>query len=118
MEASSVIVTTPEQLQSMICNAVESILPKLAEYRPKEPVKSDALTLEEAAAYLKEQGLPITKSTLYNLSFKDDIPYRKVGRRLVFSRRELAEWIDSITVRPEDSRSRAALRLAASVNRK
>lgn len=119
MENSPVIVTTPAQLQTIIADAVSAILPKLADFRRKnEPAETDGMTVEDAALFLTEQGIPTTRATLYNLIYKKTIPYRKFGRRTVFSRQELLTWIESRTTRPKDSLTTAALRIAESANRK
>lgn len=116
---NTVIVTTPAQLQTIISDAVNAILPKLADFRRKnEPVEADGMNAEAAARFLTEQGIPTTRATLYNLVYKEAIPYKKFGRRTVFSRRDLLQWIESRTVTREDRRAAAALRLAESVNRK
>lgn len=116
---NAVIVTTPAQLQSIISDAVNAILPKLADFRRKnEPVEADGMTVEDAARFLTEQGIPTTRASLYNLVYKNTIPHKKFGRRTVFSKRELRAWIESRTVRPEDKRAAAALRIAESANRK
>lgn len=115
-----VIVTTPAQLQSMIGEAVGAIIPKLAEFRRKnEAVETDGMTVEQAAQFLTEQGIPTTRASLYNLVYKNSVPYRKFGRRTIFSKRELLAWIEERATCPSDSRSQAALRIAASArNRK
>ena len=114
-----VIVTTPAQLQSIISDAVNAILPKLADFRRKnEPVETDGMTVEDAARFLTEQGIPTTRASLYNLVYKNTIPHKKFGRRTVFSKRDLRAWIELRTVRPEDKRAAAALRIAESANRK
>ena len=85
-----VIVTTPAQLQSIISDAVNAILPKLADFRRKnEPVQTDGMNVEDAALFLTEQGIPTTRATLYNQVYKNTIPYRKFGRRTVFSKKRL-----------------------------
>ena len=114
-----VIVTTPAQLLSIISDAVTAILPKLAYFRRKnEPVETDGMTVEDAARFLTAQGIPTTRASLYNLVYKNTIPHKKFGRRTVFSKKELLAWIESRTVRPEDKRTAAALRIAESANRK
>lgn len=116
---NTIIVTTPAQLQSIISDAVNVILPKLADFRRKnEPVETDGMTVEDAARFLTEQGIPTTRATLYNQVYKNTIPYKKFGRRTVFSRRELLAWIESRTVHSEDRRTAAVLRIAESANRK
>ena len=96
---NTVIVTTPAQLQSIITDAVNAILPKLADFRRKnEPVETDGVNIGDAARFLTEQGVPTTRATLYNHIHKNTIPYKKVGRRIVFSKKlnqkllVLMEW--------------------------
>ncbi len=114
-----VIVTTPAQLQSIISDAVNAILPKLADFRRKnEPVETDGMNVEDAARFLTAQGIPTTRATLYNQVYKNTIPYKKFGRRTVFSKKELLTWIEAHTVHSEDRRTAAALRIAESANRK
>lgn len=115
----NIIVVTPAQLREIVADEVAAILPKLADFRRKnEPVETDGMNVEDAARFLTEQGIPTTRATLYNQVYKNTIPYKKFGRRTVFSKKELLAWIESRTVRSEDKRSAAALRIAESANRK
>ncbi len=118
MEANSVIVTTPAELQSILHDAVQAILPELAKYRAPQSPKPDTLNVGAALECLAELGSPTTQSSLYNLVFKGSIPFRKVGKRLLFSRKDLTEWVESRTTRPDDRCAEAAQRLAKSVTRK
>lgn len=116
---NTVIVTTPAELRAIVADEVSAILPKLADFRRKnEPVETDGMTVEAAARFLTEQGIPTTRATLYNLVYKNSIPYKKFGRRTVFSRRELLAWIESRTITHEDRHTTAASRIAKSANRK
>lgn len=114
----NVIVTTPDQLRAIIAEEIGLIIPQLADLRRKnEPIEADGIDTETAVKFLAEQGIPTTRSGLYNLVYKNAIPHRKFGRRTIFSKKELVEWIASRTVRPEEKRTAAALRLAANLNR-
>ena len=116
---NTVIVRTPAQLREIVADEVAAILPKLADFRRKnEPVETDGMTVDDAARFLTEQGIPTTRATLYNLVYKNSVPHRKFGRRTVFSKKELLAWIESRTVHSEDRRTAAALRIAESANRK
>ena len=65
--AESIIFTTPEELRAIVADEVSAILPKLADFRRKnEPVETDGMTVEAAARFLTEQGIPTTRATLYN----------------------------------------------------
>lgn len=114
---NTVIVTTPAQLREIVADEVAAILPKLADFRRKnEPVETDGINVEDAARFLTEQGIPATRSTIYNLVYKNSIPHKKFGRRTLFSKKELLAWIEARTVRSEDKRTAAALRIAQSAN--
>ena len=116
---NTIILTTPDQLQHYIGQAVEAIIPKLADFRRRnEAKKSDNLTMLEAIDYLDELGAPTTRSSLYNLVFRGQIPHRKIGRRTIFSRKELQGWVESRTVHPNDAKREAIQRIAESANRK
>ena len=118
MENNSVIVATPAELRRIVSEEVNNVLPKLADFRRKnEAVETDAMTVEAAAKFLTAQGIPSTRATLYNLVYKNTIPHRKFGRRTVFSKRELTQWIEDNIRRPA-TKEDAAKRIAASANRK
>lgn len=104
-----IIITTPAELRSIVADEVAAILPKLADFRRKnEPVEIDNLSVEEAVRFIAEQGIPTTRSTIYNWVFLKKIPFKKIGRRTVFSKKELLAWIESRTTLPEDRRAVAA----------
>ncbi|WP_418409922.1 helix-turn-helix domain-containing protein [Alistipes sp.] len=116
---NDVIVTTPEQLREIISEEVQNVLPALANFRKKnERTESDRIPLDVAVEYLTEQGIPTSKSALYNRVFTKSIPYQKIGRRVIFSRKELDAWIQQRTTYPDESQTRAAMTLAASARNK
>ena len=76
---NTVIVTTPAQLREIVADEVSAILPKLADFRRKnEPVETDGMTVEDAARFLTEQGIPTTRATLYSHVYKDTIPVQEI----------------------------------------
>lgn len=56
---------------------------------------SDVLTIEELAAYLK-----ISKSTLYKLTRRGEIPCQKIGRHWRFRKEAIDRWLEE--TRSED----------------
>lgn len=116
----NIVVTTPEQLHSIVAQAVEAIIPKLAEHqkRANESKPKENLTLMEAVEYLAELGAPTTKSSLYNFTFQGKIPHRKIGTRNIYSRTELREWVESRTAHPDESKVEAIEHIAKCANRK
>ncbi len=117
---NSIILTTPTELQAIVGQAVEAIIPRLAEHQKNCDTRKpkENLSLTEAVDFLTELGVSITRSTLYNLTFSGRIPYRKIGRRNVFSRQELLQWVEEKTHHVEDESAEMRQRIARSANRK
>ena len=103
---SKIILTSREELEGCIYAAVRTIIPELA------------LTLEAAINFLEGLGYPTTPSNLYNLAYYKRIPYRKVRRRLLFSRKELTVWVQNQIEDPAKRHREAAEAIAESANRK
>ncbi|HZX58833.1 MAG TPA: helix-turn-helix domain-containing protein [Mucilaginibacter sp.] len=59
----------------------------------------------------------LSKSKLYKLSALGEVPCKRYGSRLVFSRKELSAWVDQQT-RPKSNHRQVLLQLAASANKK
>ena len=116
--SATIYVASSEQLEGLILKAVRTIIPELANYQKPAEEASDTLTLEEAINFLQALGCPTTTSGIYALTFKNAIPFQKVRRRLVFSRKELTKWVEAGTIRPEEQRTAAALRIAQSAESK
>lgn len=94
------------------------IIPELANYKAPAEEAADALTLEAAINFLEGLGYPTTPSNLYNLAYYKRIPYRKVRRRLLFSRKELTVWVQNQIEDPAKRHREAAEAIAESANRK
>ena len=108
-------VLTIGQAKKMISDLLSQEIQKAV--KPSKETEQDKFDINQAREFLQFQGVPTSKQNLYNLVFKKEIPYCKVGKRIVFSRKELLLWIESRTVRPA-SKSDAALALANSVQSK
>lgn len=54
----------------------------------KAPEPSDIMSAEEAARWLH-----VGINTLYAACTRGEVPHARLGRRLVFSRSKLAEWV-------------------------
>jgi hypothetical protein len=111
---SDIIVTTFEQLEEVVVQALKKVLP-MKEEEPNSP--PDTGSLAQAIAFLQENGYLMSKSKLYKLTSAEQIPFRHFERRLVFSRKELLEWIKSQTVSRSNS-SETLLTLAKSARNK
>ena len=106
---------TVGQAKEIICGLVSQELKKAV--TPKEKPVLDIMNIDDALRFLKEQGLPMTKATLYNKTFKGTIPFKRVGKRVVFSRIELSRYLESRTTRPE-TKADAALRLSENARKR
>lgn len=112
---SDIIVTTAEQLEQAVMQALVKVLPVKEEERSGST--PDTCSLMQAIAFLHENGYQLSKSKLYKLTSTQQIPFRHFGRRLIFSREELLEWVKGQTISMEDS-SEALLTLAESARKK
>ena len=81
----------------------------------KEPPKLYGMS--EALEYFRVNGLRFTEKYLYILINQGKISRRKVGKRNVFTREDLDEYLEKSISKPEP-KSEAAARLADSANRK
>lgn len=116
---ANIVLTTADELRALMGEIVEPLRAELANLRPSTPpAVQERMSPEQAAWFLTEQGCPTTRATIYDLVYRRAIPYAKVGRRVVLFRRELLEWLESRTNRPEDRRAEATRRIAESANRK
>lgn len=112
---SEIIVTTRAEL----CDIIAQQLAKcLAKYTSTEDNKVDTISMDSAVEYLGELGYPITKNTLYSLVSREAIPYSKIGRKTIFSRKELRSWVESRAMRHTPSREQQAAILAKKASRK
>ncbi len=116
---NQVIVISPAQLKTMIEEAVKRVVPLLADFRRKnEYVESDSINIDKAILFLSDQGLSLKKQSIYDLTSKNLIPYKKNGRRIIFSRKDLLSWVNSRMVDPNDSIRNASNHIRESVNKR
>ena len=109
-----IIITTPEELRTLIEEAVKSSIRQPQKQSTELP---DTVTLADAIEILREHGYPTSKGKIYKLTSANLLPHRKYGHKLVFSRRDLLAWAESQThIKPD--RSKAVLEIAKSARRK
>ncbi|WP_205504508.1 helix-turn-helix domain-containing protein [Rufibacter psychrotolerans] len=101
------ILTTPDQLKTVITDAIFRALNE----KPVPQQLPDRCTFDDA---IEITGL--SKSKLYKLTSAKEIPHKRFGSRLIFSRKELVAWIDSQTI--EQDRGGIDLALARSARKK
>lgn len=62
---------------------------------PSEAISAaDVLTADDAAAFLG-----VSRWTLYAAANRHEIPHRRLGRRMLFSRRALLLWLEGASPR-------------------
>lgn len=110
---TNIILTTPEELRAIVSETVSQTLAGLAV--PKN--EPDNLTPDAAVEVLEQHGFLISKARLYKLTAKGEVPFRKYGNKLLFSRKELLSWAESLARRVND-KDGAATAIARSANRK
>lgn len=108
MEKTVFISIPINELQTVIIDCVNACL---RNNKQTPPAKPDRCTLDEA---VEITGL--SKSKLYKLTSSNGIAFKRYGNRLIFSRKELLEWVEEQTV--EKSSDDATSLLAASARRK
>lgn len=81
------VLITTDELDSLIQSSVRKAL---AEYSPQSSYSDDQpINIQEAAAFVKK---PV--STVYQLTSTRKIPFSKVGRQLLFFKKDLLSWIE------------------------
>ena len=106
------IILTPvavPELVNLIACAVEA---RLNRVEHQEPLP-DRISLHEATLITGS-----SKSQIYKQTMNGDIPFQKFGKRLVFSRKELTEWVESRTISTPSAVDLMADSLAASAKKR
>ena len=75
---------------------------------PPQPEQADLVNIDEACRITGYK-----KPTLYHKSFTGEVPVSRLGKFLVFSRRELNAWRDGKTIRKQSAESLASEHLQA-----
>jgi hypothetical protein len=110
---NSIIITEEDKLRAIVHDEVSKLFQ--AKQEPKTEI--DTMTLSGALGLLAEYGYILSKAKLYKLTASGNIPCRKFGQKLVFSRRDILLWAESQT-RPKNNREKVSLTLARSARRK
>lgn len=113
----SLVLMAEDQIRQLIGKVIHEELTKHTISQEPPRTTSDKVSIDEAVCHLKEEGFPLKKSSVYKLTHRDEIPYQKIGKRLIFSRSALTAWVAE-KVETREARSDAALNLAASANLK
>ena len=110
---STIIITEEAKLRALIQEELSKAIPTHS--NKKEEI--DSITLDGAIIYLEEHGFPVSKAKMYKLTSSEEIPCRKFGQKLVFSRKDLLFWAQAQS-KPKNSKLEAIQTLAESAKRK
>jgi excisionase family DNA binding protein len=87
-----VFTTLPiSELEQVISAAVREGLSSLQIHQ--RPVQEDRIGIDEACSLTG-----YSKATIYKMTFTGEIPFQKYGKRLVFSRQTLSDWMSDRTI--------------------
>ena len=76
---------------------IREVLAEVSANHPNPSETSDRIDLDTAISLLGKNGYPVKKAHIYKLTSHDKIPHKKVGKRLVFSKSALLEWLEEET---------------------
>lgn len=95
----AIIITTTDELKRLISEAITE------HFNGNVPndVPHDNLSIGEAISFLRENGFILSKPTVYRLTSRNQMPYKKFGNRLQFSRQKLLDWANSQSNDPDDN---------------
>ena len=85
-------------------SGIMSILERMHQEESKERI---ALNTIKAINFVRERGIPMSKSKLYKMVTKKDctLPHRRAGPRLIFYTNELELWCESQILSPTKNRN-------------
>lgn len=82
-----IILITPNELAVLIDSSVRKALGEQSSQ--SSSIDDKPLNIEEAAAFLKKP-----KSTIYQLTSTRQIPFYKMGKQLLFFKKDLLAWVE------------------------
>ncbi len=97
------------ELVNLIASEVEARIHKSA----LKEIPQDRIGLKET---MEITGLK--QSAIYKMTMHNTIPHQKFGKQLVFSRRELEEWMKEKTVRKQSPEDIASEHLAEAARKR
>lgn len=92
------VFTSKEELMEIVREAVSDIFQKKQEQKPI----IDTIDFNSTLKMVNELSYKMTKSQLYKLTSQGEIPHMKFGNKLVFSKKEILEWLRNKTTRPQN----------------
>lgn len=90
--SQTILQMNEKDLQAVFKRCFRESIEEIKSLPSPEPLP-DRITLSEACELTNQ-----SKSQVYKLTMLNEIPYQKFGKRLVFSRRALKEWMENNTI--------------------
>lgn len=84
----SLIIVNKNDLREIIAEMLPTVEAE------KENVFPDLLGMDECVDYLRSKGVNCAKSSIYKMTSKSQIPFRRFGRKVIkFVKQDLDKWI-------------------------
>jgi hypothetical protein len=117
-QTNQVIVLTTDQAKMFFRESVAYYMePFFKNFKESSnPTLPEKLSKDQALAFLAENGFPTTTGNLYKMTANNEIPCARIGKRLIFSKTNLLNWIESRSVSKTDSTEKTAKQVAKSAN--
>jgi excisionase family DNA binding protein len=112
LSMTQIIQLSYDELQEVIKSCLRDAVAEIKAI-PDPPKLPDRCNLFEACEITH-----LSKSAIYKLCMDNAIPYEKYGRRSVFSRKALNEWVTARTMPPPDLDGEMSDRLSKSAKMK
>ncbi|WP_281324373.1 helix-turn-helix domain-containing protein [Flavobacterium sp. IMCC34518] len=103
---------------SKILLDLEDIRKLLLRKHTREPTDNEILSLEKALAFLLDNGCAMSKSKIYKLTSKQRIPHAKLSNKLIFSKHELAQWLELQTAKNPNTQTESIINSAIILSKK
>ena len=88
MAFSFLMSLTEDEFKAYLKNSIIEALTEKQSFPTRSKNSEDFLSIKEASEFTH---IPV--ATLYDYTHKKRIPYNKVGKKLLFNRQDLVEWI-------------------------
>lgn len=118
MDTNQINVSTPDQMKTMIREVVaecmQSFFNKLKD--SSFPSLPEKLTKDQALGFMADNGFPTTSGNLYKMTANSEIPCARIGKRLIFSKTSLLNWIECRSISKTESLEKTARLVSKSAN--
>lgn len=111
--------TLPQAVDTLICQ-VENLTKVLIKKEYVSKTLPKVLTVVTASQYIRQKGIPMSKSKLYKLVSSRSVtfPFHRACSRLLFYTDELDVWCDAQIKHPTELRQDSIMAIAKSAQNK